>query len=241
MEQLPLVFVTGADRGIGRAIALSALRHGHSIIAASLNAIDDREEFDAASTNGATARFVTFDVRDADVVRRVAAHVTSTAGPIGCLVNVAGIAYFGNVLECTEQEWDETLTTNVKGYFLLSQAVLPGMLEKGEGMIVNLSSIWGLRGSASMMAYSVSKFAVEGLTKSLQEYCRPHGIRVTSVVIDKVDTPFRERMGAKVSFTEEQCRRMLTAEDVASAVIEVIGSSNTLHISTLTLDAYQWR
>jgi 3-oxoacyl-[acyl-carrier protein] reductase len=239
MENLALV--TGADRGIGKAIALAALQNGYSVIVGSLNKISDRKPYYDALHDGATVGFLEFDVTRPDEMQKTVEQITQFTGPITHLINVAGISYFGNILECTEQEWDETLETNVKSYFLLSKAVIPYMIKRESGMIINMSSIWGVRGSPTMLAYSVSKHAVEGLTKSLQEFGRPFGIRVTSVILDKVDTHFRERMEGKVNITPAQCKTMLTADDVATAVIEVANSSNTRHISTVTLEAYKWK
>ena len=235
------VLVTGADRGIGRAIAIDALREGFSVVAASWKPLDARAEFFVEKSPAAKLAFIDFDVRDAALVREQIHNVVSTFGHIDVLVNVAGISYFGNVMDCTEEELTTTLDTNVKGYFLLTQAVLETMCERRSGKIINLSSIWGQRGSANMMAYSVSKFAVEGFTKSLQEYARPFGVRATSIVLDKVDTEFREHMDGKVSFTTQQCALMLSSRDVSDAVFGVINCSATSHVSTVTLEAYLFK
>jgi 3-oxoacyl-[acyl-carrier protein] reductase len=235
------VFVTGADRGIGRATVIRALKEGYSVVAASWKPITERAEFLEEKLPDAKLSFVDFDVRDAKAVTEKIGDVLKTFGRIDILVNVAGISYFGNALNCTEEEWDKTLATNVKGYFLLAQAVLSDMCERKDGKIINLSSIWGQRGSANMMAYSVSKFAIEGFTKSLQEFARPSSVRVTSIVLDKVDTDFREYMEGKVFFTPEQCKLMLSVNDVTDAIFSVIDSSATCHISTVTLEAYLFK
>jgi 3-oxoacyl-[acyl-carrier protein] reductase len=235
------IFVTGVDRGIGRATVIRALKQGYSVVAASWKPIVDHTEFLAEKLPDANLNFVDFDVRDAKSVADKISSVLKKCSHIDVLVNVAGISFFGNVLNCTEEEWDKTLDTNVKGYFLLAQAVLSEMCEKKDGKIINLSSIWGQRGSANMMAYSVSKFAIEGFTKSLQEFSRTSGIRVTSIVLDKVDTDFREYMEGQVFFTPEQCKLMLSVTDVTDAIFSVIDSSPTCHISTLTLEAYRFK
>src|SRR5205814_5296579 len=118
------------------------------------------------------------DIRDGLSVTRAVESVARRFGSIDVLVNAAGVAYFGGVSLCTEEQWDDTLDINLKGYFLACKAVFPFMKQAGSGSIINVSSIWGLRGAASMVAYSASKFGIESLTESFAEEARPLGIRV---------------------------------------------------------------
>jgi NAD(P)-dependent dehydrogenase (short-subunit alcohol dehydrogenase family) len=216
--------VTGATGGIGSAVARRLGKAGARV---------DNE-------GGAAEAFVV-DVRDAAAVGRAADAVSEASGTIDVLVNVAGIAHYGNVASCTEEQWDETMAVDLRGYFLMCKAVLPSMKKAGRGSIINMSSIWGRRGAANMVAYVVSKFGVEGLTESLAEECRSHGIRVSSLVLDKVDTDLRANMKDFVSYSPEQRGRMLTSDDVADAVAFALGSGATSLPTSITLQAFRWQ
>jgi NAD(P)-dependent dehydrogenase (short-subunit alcohol dehydrogenase family) len=181
------------------------------------------------------------DVRDRRSIEPAVARAIERFGRIDYLVNVAGVNVFGGIERCTEDEWDEVLDVNLKGYFLMTKAVYPHMVAAGGGAIVNISSIWGQRGNSKMMAYAVSKHGVEGFTHSLAEEARAHGIKVTSLVVDKVDSAFRERMVGMMDFTDEQKARMLTPADVADACQYVLGSSVRVLPSSIQLDAWLWR
>lgn len=148
--------------------------------------------------------------------------------------------HFGGVADCTVEQWERTLQTNLTGYFLMARTVLPGMRAAGTGTIVNMSSIWGRRPAPATLAYSVSKYGVEGLTKCLAEEARPWGVKVSSLVLDKVDTDFREGMAAHVDYDAEQRARMLSADDVADATLAILESSGRAHPSSVELDAWRW-
>ena len=240
MKNLPekrVAIVTGADRGIGHAICTHLLNKDINTVLISNNSsglqdvqIDSKKQLTVA-----------IDVRDSKAIDKSIQMVMEKFGRIDYLINVAGVAYYGGVEMCTEDQWDETMGVNVKGYFLMTKAVFPHMKKQKSGMIINMSSIWGTRGSPTMLAYSASKFAVEGLTKSLLEEGRSHGIKVASVILDKVDTPFRDEMCEYVNFDDEQKIRMLSANDVADTVGWMMETSNRSLPSSITLDAFLWK
>jgi 3-oxoacyl-[acyl-carrier protein] reductase len=233
-----VALITGADRGIGHALAQRLSREGAKLV---LHSNNEESLLREASPPGTEVLRAVLDVRDRAAIERSVARAVERFGRIDYLLNVAGINVFGGVERCSEEEWDEVIDTNLKGYFLMAKAVFPHMKSGGGGTIVNLSSIWGRRGTAAFLAYSVSKHGVEGLTRSLAEEGRPHGIKVSSIVLDKVDTLFRERMVGQLDFDEEQKARMLSVDDVVDACLYVLGSSPRALPAAVELDAWLWR
>ncbi|GHB06713.1 SDR family NAD(P)-dependent oxidoreductase [Streptomyces termitum] len=236
----PTALITGADRGIGLALARRLGAEGanlvlHSHDAESLRATVEREKWPEERLHTSV-----LDVSDAAAVERAVAEAMDRFGAIDHLLNVAGIVHFGGIEKCTVDEWERTLRTNLTGYFLMARTVLPHMRAAGSGVIVNMSSIWGRRPAPGTLAYSVSKYGVEGLTKCLAEEARPWGVKVSSLVLDKVDTGFRDGMAEYVSYDEEQRDRMLSADDVADATWAVLSSSSRAHPSSIELDAWRW-
>ena len=236
-----VALVTGADRGIGRALARRLGTQGCRLVLHANHA--ERLRKAVADEGLPPERVVTasHDVADPAAVEASVAAATERFGRIDYLLNVAGVAYPGGILSTTREVWDRTLATNLTGYFTMAAAVLPHMRQAGGGHIVNMSSIWGRRAAppGGGLAYSVSKWGVEGLTRGLAEEARPWGVRVTGIVLDKVDTDFTENM--PVAPTEEQRARMLGVEDVADATLAVLTSSPRAHVSVIELDAWMWQ
>jgi 3-oxoacyl-[acyl-carrier protein] reductase len=236
-----VAIVTGASRGIGSAVARRLARLGARVALLSNEEGALREVQQAIVRADGVAECYPLDIRDGSAVGRALEQIVKQFGSVDVLVNGAGVAYFGGVARCTEQEWDDTLDINLKGYFLTCKAVLPLMKRDGKGSIINMSSIWAQRGSANMVAYSASKFGIESLTQSLAEEVRPLGIKVSSIILDKVDTDFRSHMTDFVSFSAEQRALMLSAEDVADTVSFILSSPARCLPSSVTLQAFLWR
>jgi NAD(P)-dependent dehydrogenase (short-subunit alcohol dehydrogenase family) len=168
--------VTGAGSGIGRAIARRLAREGLAV------AVLDR---DAAAAEAVAAEIgglaVTADVTSEDEVGRAVEDVLARLGLIDLLVNNAGVAWMGPALEMPLEALREMLRVNVEGVFIVSRAVLPHMVARRSGSVVNLASWAGKTGNAYFAGYSASKFAVIGLTQALAHEIAPHGIRVNAI------------------------------------------------------------
>jgi NAD(P)-dependent dehydrogenase (short-subunit alcohol dehydrogenase family) len=168
--------VTGAGGGIGRAIARRLAREGMAI------AVLDRDgaaaEAVAAEIDGLAVRA---DVTCEDEVVRAVEAVLARLGPIDVLVNNAGVAWMGPALEMPLEALQEMLRVNVEGVFIVSRAVLPHMIARRAGSVVNLASWAGKTGNAFFAGYGASKFAVIGLTQALAREMAPHGIRVNAI------------------------------------------------------------
>jgi NAD(P)-dependent dehydrogenase (short-subunit alcohol dehydrogenase family) len=168
--------VTGAGGGIGRAIARRLTCEGMTIAVLDC----DRAAAEAIATEiGGLA--VTADVTSEDEVSRAVEAVLARLGQIDLLVNNAGVAWMGPALEMPVQALQAMLRVNVEGVFIVSRAVLPHMIARRSGSVVNLASWAGKSGNAFFAGYSASKFAVIGLTQALAREMAPHGIRVNAI------------------------------------------------------------
>ncbi|MBL8698463.1 MAG: SDR family oxidoreductase [Alphaproteobacteria bacterium] len=176
-----IALVTGGGGGIGRAIAHALAGDG-----AAVGLVDTRADGAAKvaaelETLGRRAVGVAGDVTDPVSIRAAAAAVEKALGPVDILVNNAGIARIGPLLEVPEKDWHDSFAVNVDGVFHASRAVMPGMVARRRGCVVNLASWLGKRGAANYGAYAATKFAVVGFTQSLAFEMAPHGIRVNCV------------------------------------------------------------
>jgi NAD(P)-dependent dehydrogenase (short-subunit alcohol dehydrogenase family) len=216
--------VTGAASGIGRATALELSRRGYRVAAA------DRDEA-AAKRTAAEAQDglgVGVDVREERSVDACAAAVVEWAGRVDLLVNSAGIVgATGTVLETPVDVWDDVFAVNVRGIFLCSRAVLPGMIERRRGVIVNVASIAGLVAIRNRAAYCASKGAAIAITRSMAIDHVNQGIRVNCVCPGSIDTPWVDRLVAasddpeatRAEIVERQpIGRLGTPEEIAAGI-----------------------
>jgi NAD(P)-dependent dehydrogenase (short-subunit alcohol dehydrogenase family) len=212
--------VTGAGSGIGRATVLRLARESAAVVAADISGA--RLDELTAENRGLALIPVTADVATADGVAAVAA---SASGQVHALANVAGIMDgFLPLGEVDDQTWERVFAVNVTSMMRLTRAVLPVMLAAGGGAIVNVSSEASLRGSAAGVAYTASKHAVNGLTKSTAFFYKSQGIRANAVVpggvITNIEAAFRSEQAAAIvgPVLQATLPSVATAEQVASAI-----------------------
>ena len=220
MKQTALV--TGSSRGIGRAIAVELAREGWAVC---VNYLEHREAAEdlvrLLRAEGWEAIAVRADVSDRDAVEAMVRTAQAELGPIELLVNNAGISYQGLFQDTSNEIWDRTLAVNLTGARNAAQAVLPHMLSEKRGCIVNISSMWGLRGASCEVAYACSKAAIIGLTRSLALELAPSGIRVNCVAPGCIDTDMVRVLGQETRemlVDETPLGRLGTPEDIAHAV-----------------------
>jgi 3-oxoacyl-[acyl-carrier protein] reductase len=216
-----VVIVTGGGHGIGRAICEIFARERDAVVVADRSRERAREVAEAIQTQGAEALPLAVDVRDAAAVEQAVQHVIDRFGRIDVLVNNAGIYPNTLVIEMDEMEWDAVFDVNVKGMFLVSQAVARRMIARGEGgRIVNISSGSARSGRVGAAHYCASKAAVEMFTKVLAMELAPHKIVVNAVAPGLIEVP-------DWSLTDEYIDAMVAAtplgrigqpEDIARAV-----------------------
>ena len=182
-----VAIVTGAGAGIGRAIVTELARHGAKVMAAGRNA-ETLEETVAAAAEVGEAQYVVADVTNADALGHLVSETKSRLGPITTLVNNAGVLRPGTVLDASIEDYDLQMDINVRGVFLGCRAVLPGMLERGRGSIVNIGSINSVVAESQLAIYTASKGAVLMLTKAVATDYAGAGIRCNCICPGFVDT-----------------------------------------------------
>jgi NAD(P)-dependent dehydrogenase (short-subunit alcohol dehydrogenase family) len=184
-----IVLITGATSGIGRAAALVMARHGAKVVASGRRQAEGAETARLAREAGGECEFVRCDVTDAAQVRSLVEHVTGKYGRLDCAFNNAGVLTdTGRLHEVSDSDFDLALAVNVRGVWNCMKAEIEVMLRQGRGVIVNDSSLNGLRASLYRPAYTATKHAVLGLTRSAAlDYARD-GIRVNAVCPGPIDT-----------------------------------------------------
>ena len=234
-----VVLVTGGSRGIGAATARAAAQAGAAV------AIGFRQDADAASSvvasikgTGKVAEAFRADVSDPAAAKQLITSVEASFGKIDGLVNNAGIMPSSPVVEMSDEEWDTVLRTDLFGPFYCSRAALPGMVQRGSGSIVMISSRLGQIGWPELAHYSAAKAGLLGLTKSMAREYGPQGVRVnavapgftiTDMTRDIVDTESGRRRLAELP-----SRRFPEPENVAAAVVFLLTDAAALfHGQTL--------
>jgi 3-oxoacyl-[acyl-carrier protein] reductase len=175
-----VALVTGGARGIGRETALTLAKKGIAIGLCDISP-DVYKTCEEIQALGVSCAAEVVDISKEEDVERAYAAIYSKLGPIDVLVNNAGIGKLKSLVDYSISEWDQTFNVNVRGAFLLSQKVLPKMMEQHNGLIVNIASIWGLRGAAGRSAYAASKHALVGMSTCLADECHPYRIRVIAL------------------------------------------------------------
>lgn len=185
--------VTGAGSGIGKAVAIELAAQGVRVAVADIDAKRLEETVANIRDQGNSAFGLVMDVsRSVEVNRRVA-EAERELGSIDYLVNVAGISHHASVWEITDDEWARMLAVHLNGTFYCMRAVLPGMKERGFGVIASLSSMHGIKGQERAAHYSAAKAGIMGLTKSVAREVASQGIRVNALAPGPIDTPLWRR------------------------------------------------
>lgn len=214
--------VTGASRGIGRAIAAALAREGWAVCVNYLERRDAAGELvRELRAQGQAAISFQADVADGRAVEEMVRAASETLGPVELLVNNAGISHQGLFQDLDDRAWDRLLAVNLTGPRNAVRAVLPHMLSEKRGYIVNISSIWGLRGGSCETAYAVTKAGIVGLTRSLALELAPSGIRVNCVAPGCVETDMVRCLGeeTRAQLAEETpLGRLGRPEEIAEAV-----------------------
>lgn len=242
-----VAFITGAAHGQGRAVALSLAKEGANIVAFDLAkqleypgyTLGSESELESLQREvealGVWCLTTTGDVRrDADVTRAVEAAIANF-GRIDILFNNAGICAYGLAHELPEDEWDAMLDINLKGAWLVARRIIPVMIKQQSGVIINNSSIAGLRGMNRLSHYAASKWGLVGLTKSWALELAPHNIRVNSIHPTGVNTPMNDGLAELEGTTaqaiaERSAGNLLPVpwvepEDVAGMVLYLVSDS----------------
>lgn len=212
--------VTGASSGIGLSITRMLFDAGCKVAVVGRDA--GRLAPAVEGTPSDRHLVCECDVRDDAAVRAMVASVEQAWKRVDILINSAGLFKTAPIAETTNELWDDMWQTNVNGTFYPTRAVVPGMVERGKGTIVMISSIAAHRNYSGNVAYGASKYAVTGLARALSTEVRRKGVRVVNVMAGPVDTPIWDGMDTPMERTD-----MLTADDVARATISAMSVSET--------------
>jgi NADP-dependent 3-hydroxy acid dehydrogenase YdfG len=211
-----IVLVSGASRGIGRAIALRFARAGADLILAARNLEELQDLAAEIQAMGRSCLIVPTDLRDPAQIQALAGQAFEHFGWIDILVNNAGIGFWAPVTELTLDQYDEMFDVNMRAVFLLTQAVLPQMIKRGGGHIVNIASTSSRWTYPEGTLYCASKFALLGFNEALAKELRTTGVRVTAVCPGQVNT----YLGGSGPQTWEE--DMLSGEDVAELALQAV-------------------
>ncbi|HJY13193.1 MAG TPA: 3-ketoacyl-ACP reductase [Flavobacterium sp.] len=207
--------ITGAGKGIGKAIALALAKEGVNVILVSRTQTDIDQLADEASNLGVKSLALAADVSDINSINSAVEKALSKFKTIDILINSAGIASFGKFMELEPAAWEKIIQVNLMGTYYTTRAVIPNMIERQTGDIINISSTAGLAGNALTSAYSASKFAVLGLTDSLMQEMRKHNIRVSALTPSTVATD----MAKDLNLTDGNPEKVMQSEDIAELLI----------------------
>jgi 3-oxoacyl-[acyl-carrier protein] reductase len=209
--------ITGAGKGLGKALSLALAMEGVSLMLLSRTK-EDLINVAAESSKinpGIQTAFKVADTANFASVSAAISDLTKTLGPVDILINNAGIVKFGNFMNLTVEEWEAVIRTNLLGAYYCIHEILPGMMERKTGDIVNVSSTAGLKGSPITSAYSASKFGLIGLSESLMLEARKSGIRVFTATPSTIATSLTRDIG----LTDGDPERVLQPEDFAEMII----------------------
>jgi len=227
--------VTGGSIGIGAAIGRVFAREGARVALISRSADAGEKTAAGIRSQGGDCRFYAADVSRADQVAAVAARILKDHSRVDILVNNAGIWRPGRVVDLDEATWDSVLDTNLKGMFLVSRQLLPGMMERKSGVVLNVASVAGLVGAREASAYAASKGGIINLSRSMALDFAPFNVRVNCLCPGMTDTaqgdtvvahyqPQTDSTEAKPNW--QPLRHVGTAEDVALAALYMVSEDS---------------
>ena len=208
--------ITGGSRGLGKATAIAFAMQGVDVAITGRNEAALQVTVQELKALGVDAIYAVFDVGNYSSVQTGIKSIMNEFKTVDILINNAGIAAFGSFLEMEVAQWEQIIQTNVMGMYYVTKEVLPYLVEKNEGDIVNISSTAGLNGNANVSAYSASKFAVIGLSESLMKEMRKHNIRVCTLTPSTIASDMSIELGIADNDSED---KVLQPEDFAELIV----------------------
>lgn len=237
INKAPLAMVTGASRGIGKAIAETLAEAGYHLILTCNHTLAELQTIAASLEEkyNITCTAAAADASDPAAIEKIFASLNH----LDILVNNAGISYIGLLTDMSVEEWQRVINTNLSSCFYTSRLAIPLMLQKHSGRIINISSVWGNVGASMEVAYSASKGGVNSFTKALAKELAPSNIQVNAISCGVIDTAMNhcfspEEMNALRE--EIPADRLGQPEEVAELVLQLIQAPTYLTGQILTLD-----
>lgn len=233
--------ITGGASGIGRATALLFARQGAAVSVVDNNESGGQTVAQAIENEGGEAFFVSCDLAIASDCQRAVQQTADKFGGLDILFNNAGIIRRASVVDTTEAEWDQVMAVNIKSVFMLSKYAIPTMIQAGGGVIINVSSGWGLVGGRKAASYCASKGAVVLLTKAMALDHGDQNIRVNCVCPGDTDTPMLRSEALQLGESDDvflaqaadrPLRRIGKPEDIAQAVLYLASDASSFVTGT---------
>ncbi|WP_342536607.1 3-ketoacyl-ACP reductase [Sporosarcina sp. FSL K6-3508] len=229
-----VAFITGAARGIGKATAIALAKEGVTVGLLARTESTLQEVATEIETFGVKAAYATADVSSKEQVEAAIASLTADLGAADILINNAGIATFGSVLDMEPEEWKKIIDVNLMGTYYVTHAVLPRLIEKNGGDIITISSTNGLNGAATSSAYSASKFGVIGFTESLAQEVRRNNIRVSALTPSTVATDLAMELSL---IKENDDSKLIQAEDIAEVIVNQLKLNPRIYVKAASFIA----
>ena len=214
-----IALITGGSRGIGKAIALALAEEGVNVAITGRNEENLKAVVQEIEQKGVKSVYAVFDITSKTEVYGALEKLQKDFGKIDVLVNNAGIAAFGGILEMEDEKWEEIVKTNLFGAYYVVKAVVPSMVERKTGDIINISSTAGLKGNAMTSAYSASKFGLIGMSESMMLELRKQNIRVTTLMPSTIASDMSKEV---LKITDGNPEKVLQPEDFAELVVDLL-------------------
>ena len=208
--------ITGGGRGLGKATALAFAKEGIDVAITGRTESTLKATVSELETYGIKATYAVFDIGNYDDVKPSIKKIIDTLGGVDILVNNAGIGGFGALNDMPVEQWTQIIQTNLMGMYYVTKEVLPYLIAKNEGDIINVSSTAGLTGNATTSAYSASKFAVIGMSESLMKEVRKNNIRVVTLTPSTIESDMSIEAGIAEKGSADS---VLQPEDFAELIL----------------------
>lgn len=224
--------ITGGGRGLGKATAIAFAKEGVDVAITGRNEAVLKETVSELEAFGIKAIYSVFDISNYEDVKKGIDRILKTLGSVDILVNNAGIAAFGTLNEMDVSHWNQIIQTNLMGMYYVTKEVLPYLISKNEGDIINVSSTAGLNGNANTSAYSASKFAVIGMSQSLMKEVRKHNIRVNTLTPSTIASDMSIELGIAKRDSQDS---VLQPEDFAELIVAGLKLSRRAMLTSASL------
>ena len=228
-----VAFITGAGRGIGKATAIALAKEGVNLGIMATTESNLRDVASLVEGLGVKVAYSAVDVSSLEQVQQAIERITNQIGKADILINCAGVSKFASILDMDPEEWKKIIDVNLMGTYYVTRTVLPQLIEKNSGDVINISSTNGLGGAATSSAYSASKFGVIGLTESVAQEVRRNNIRVSALTPSTVATD----MAIDLNLIPENDEKYMQPEDIAELIVAQLQLNQRVYLKSASIIA----